>query len=81
MLKPMALVAWYGMVYSLVHLGDLGIKWHGGTTAGCPKNPQILGDSPVSWSVSKLETNLSKKLSKISSQNSVVAFVEPKVTG
>jgi len=79
MLKPMALVVWYGW-YGLVHLGDLGVKWHGGTTAGCPKNPQILGDSPVLWSVSKLETNFSEQ--KIQCQNSAVKSIrEPKVTG
>ena len=37
----MPLVVWYGLESSLVHLGDLGVKWHGGTTAGCPKNPRI----------------------------------------
>ena len=49
---------WYGW-YGLVHLGDLGVKRHGGTTAGCLKNPQILGGAL--WSVSKLETNFSEQ--------------------
>ena len=63
----MALVVWYGW-YGLVHLGDLGVKWHGGTTAGCPKKSTDSGRCPVLWSVSKLETNFSEQ--KIHSQNS-----------